>query len=81
MEYKVVCDKCGLVLEIEATSLKEAEKKSTKMDCCGKIKHYIFKVEMAGMGKTPEEAWEDCLEGFMQDPGIPPENYTVEEEE
>jgi hypothetical protein len=33
------------------------------------MKHYIFKVTLSGYGKTPEEAWDDAVETFAQDPG------------
>lgn len=43
---------------------------------------YHFKVTLAGGGTSPEEAWNDAVEGFCQDPGCTPEKdeYEFEEE-
>lgn len=30
---------------------------------------YEFPIRLSGVGTTPEEAWEDAFEAFMQDPG------------
>jgi len=43
-------------------------------------KRYEFPITLSGYGKTPKEAWEDALEGFMQNPGVY-EEYTEEEVE
>ena len=32
-------------------------------------KRFIFTVHLSGYGDTPEEAWDDAVEGFSQDPG------------
>lgn len=29
-----------------------------------KEKYYIFKIEVGGYGRTPQEAWEDAVENF-----------------
>jgi hypothetical protein len=42
---------------------------------------YFFNVEFAGTGDSPEEAWENALEFFVQDPGCCPEVIATEEEE
>lgn len=42
-------------------------------------KRYIFPVELVGSGETPEEAWQDAYEGFMNDPGSY-DTYEIEEE-
>lgn len=34
MIYEIYCDNCGQVLLIEAKTLKEAEEKSTDINCC-----------------------------------------------
>lgn len=33
-----------------------------------------FRIYLNGIGETVEEAWEDAVEGFMLDPGAPPED-------
>jgi len=40
---------------------------------------YHFSVTLAGTGDTPEDAWQDAVEGFSMDPGPTPEpkEYTV----
>ncbi|MBI2836120.1 MAG: hypothetical protein HYX85_00300 [Chloroflexi bacterium] len=44
------------------------------------MKRYAFKVELIGYGEQPEDAWDDAVEGFAQEPGdYPPEEYIVEE--
>jgi hypothetical protein len=35
-------------------------------------KRWLFRIELSGIGDTPEEAWEHALEGFFQDPGAAP---------
>jgi hypothetical protein len=47
------------------------------------MNRYEFKVTLAGYGENPDEAWEDAVEGFCQDPGIYPDDddYDVFEEE
>lgn len=42
---------------------------------------YLFKVELSGFGNNPSQAWDDAVEGFMQDAGPTPEEYEYEEEE
>ena len=32
-------------------------------------KRYLFDVTLVGSGETPEEAWDDAIEGFINDPG------------
>lgn len=46
-------------------------------------KVYRFKVELAGLGGSADEAWENAVEGFVQDAGTTPDpsEYTVEEED
>jgi hypothetical protein len=44
------------------------------------MKHYTFHVTLSGYGENLQEAWEDAVEGFYQDPGSPDdEGYTIEE--
>lgn len=51
------------------------------------MKRYYFKLELVGMGETPEKAWFDAVENFNMDPGPPPEDekgeldYRVEDDE
>jgi hypothetical protein len=45
------------------------------------MKHYEFPITLSGDGNTPDEAWEDAVEGFMLDPGITPDEFTVEDED
>ena len=42
-----------------------------------------FNVTMSGEGDTPEECWDDAVEGFMQEPGPCPDDdkYEVVEED
>ena len=42
---------------------------------------YEFKVTLAGYGKSPEEAWNEAVEGFYTDSGEYPEDYDFEEED
>jgi len=42
---------------------------------------YEFTITLGGSGDTVEEAWEDAIEAFSLDPGVPPKEYTTEEEE
>ena len=42
---------------------------------------YFFNVELSGTGNTPEEAWENAVEGFDLDPGYPAEVTATEEDE
>lgn len=32
-------------------------------------KRYLFDITLVGSGETPEEAWFDAIEGFINDPG------------
>jgi len=32
-------------------------------------KRFYFRVEVAGVGATEEEAWQEAVENFHQDPG------------
>jgi hypothetical protein len=43
------------------------------------VKRYIFKVYLAGEGKTIDEAWADAVEHFSIDPGPPVEDYVIED--
>lgn len=42
---------------------------------------YIFPITLSGYGKTPDEAWEESIDGFSQEPGEYPEDYNFEEED
>ena len=44
---------------------------------------YEFTVTLSGYGDTPDEAWQDAVEGFTQDSGVTPDpsEYITEEEE
>jgi len=42
------------------------------------MKRFEFCVWLSGYGETMEEAWEDAVESFVQDPGSPPDTYTVQ---
>lgn len=46
----------------------------------GKFGTYYFKVTLAGGGNSLEEAWNDAIEAFCQDPGATPEDYEFEPE-
>jgi hypothetical protein len=37
------------------------------------MKLYLFKITLAGGGNTPEEAWNDACDAFMQDSGVCPD--------
>jgi hypothetical protein len=41
-------------------------------------KTYLFTVTLQGSGDTPEEAWADAVEAFIEDPGEP---HVIEEVE
>ncbi len=44
-------------------------------------KRVEFKVTLAGYGHSVQEAWEDAIESFQNDPGSPDdEEYKVTEE-
>ena len=43
-------------------------------------KTYLFTVTLQGSGDTPEDAWEDAVEAFFEDPGEPHAIEEVEEE-
>ena len=45
------------------------------------MKTYHFTIVLQGSGDSPEEAWADAVEAFMQDPGEPHETEEVEDEE
>ena len=45
------------------------------------MKHFYFDVTLHGYGETPEDAWENALEGFVQDPGEAPEPSDEEDED
>lgn len=36
---------------------------------------YLFNIQLAGEGDTPEDAWVDAINAFAADPGATPENY------
>ena len=44
------------------------------------MKRYYFTITLQGEGDTPEDAWEDAVESFTQDPGEPHVIEDVEEE-
>jgi len=33
------------------------------------MNHYEFEVVLSGYGETPEEAWDEAIEGFSMEPG------------
>jgi len=40
-------------------------------------KNFTFELHISGIGKTVEEAWDDAVQGFTQDPGFAdPESVT-----
>lgn len=45
------------------------------------MKRYQFKIGLQGEGETMDEAWEDAVEGFIEDPGAPPINAKIVWEE
>ena len=45
------------------------------------MKTYHFTVTLQGSGDSPEEAWADAVEAFIQDPGEPHETEEAENEE
>ena len=50
-------------------------------DTFGTEKRVEFKVTLVGYGHSVQEAWEDAVEGFQNDPGAPDdEEYKVTEE-
>ena len=50
-------------------------------DTFGTEKRVEFKVTLVGHGRSVQEAWEDAIEGFQNDPGAPDdEEWRVTEE-
>jgi len=45
------------------------------------MKYYTFKLNSVGLGNTPEEAWDDVVEGFTVDPGPFEITDVIKEEE
>lgn len=45
------------------------------------MRNYIFNVELAAMGDTPEDAWEEAVANFIMEPGGAPEDFRTEDEE
>jgi len=45
------------------------------------VNTYVFTITLQGSGDTPEEAWEDAIEAFVQDPGEPHVIEEIEDEE
>lgn len=44
--------------------------KKNKMEAKEKKTYqYTFSITLSGCGISPEQAWEDAVESFMQDPG------------
>ena len=39
---------------------------------------YVFTLEVASVGSTPEEAWLDALEALALDPGDHPDNFELD---
>lgn len=35
------------------------------------MRRYFFKLELSGIGESSEDAWNDAVEQFSQDPGLP----------
>jgi len=46
-----------------------------------KYGRYEFTITIAANGYDPEEAWNEAVDAFMQDPGSYPEDYKFEEED
>jgi hypothetical protein len=44
------------------------------------LRRYEFPIVLCGYGTTPDEVWEDALEGFFQDPGTYDEAIKLEQE-
>ena len=42
-------------------------------------KSWIFTVQLRGYGDTSEEAWDDAVEAFSDDPGLPHETEREED--
>lgn len=42
---------------------------------------YEFTVTLSGEGDTPEDAWEDAVGSFTDDPGLPPVEPVLVEED
>lgn len=45
------------------------------------MKTFFFTVELSGQGDTPEDAWENAVEGFSVDPGPCPDEFSVDDED
>ena len=45
------------------------------------MKTYEFTVTLCGTGETQEEAWDNAIEAFCEDPGIPHDDVIIYDEE
>lgn len=45
------------------------------------MRTYEFTITLCGTGKDDTEAWQDACEGFSLDPGCPPENPQLIEDD
>jgi len=39
-----------------------------------------FPIVLKGEGEIVDEAWRNAIEAFNSDPGVPPDNFTIEDE-
>ena len=72
---------CDILIDGELTGVipledvEECEDISTMEE-----KRYLFPITLSGFGKTPEEAWQDAVEGFCLDSGDC-DTYMIEEDD
>ena len=63
------CETCGeVLLDFDRDELPGPDEVAIKR---GK-KHY-FTIQISGEGKTAQEAWDEAVECFAADPGVPPD--------
>lgn len=45
------------------------------------MKHYEFTITLSGCGDDVDEAWQDAVEGFIEEPGSVPDDSQVKVED
>ena len=70
---EVICDKLNLETEMEFYPYIADEEEPPDAEDEDKHKFYELDICLNGYGKTPDEAWQDAIEGFCQEPGATPD--------
>jgi len=45
------------------------------------MKTYLFPITLQGTGENEEQAWENAIDAFYDDPGCIPEHYILKEDD